>query len=615
MNLPKTVPLLPGFQFSDPYKQNFHKTQQFQHVNATNLEKENYIKESVDTGLVKDMRLNTPPDLTYGEKPEPINSHLPRIPPAWLKYDRKVLQFDAYFQEHVVENKNENYRLRKCIIYFYLTDATIYVTEPKIENSGIPQGVFIKRQKVPRTLTNKYDFYDWKDFDLGVSMNFFERVFRVVNCDEFTRAFFLENGVQLSSPEPMPVDSFDIIKSLKDMKIPPPDTKEYKEYFEVKLGGGHPNNGLHKYLENDRKVLSFDIVWEDRSLEGGLNFFKMNFFLADDTVEVKEVRQQNSGKDPFPLLLRRSKIPKNPVLTHYPGMNLKKEEYYSYQDLVIGKVIQIFGRECLIFNCDEFTKAWYRDVCNIDQVPIDLQKNPPRKFMQPIPPYNGYGTEEDSLGSVFSLNPKPPRKDVNKIFTNDMYILRFEGRMISENKDDNHRKFIVSLFCGDDTIQVYEQAERNSGIWAGKFLERRQHKHPVTGEYYTAKDMMIGEIVTLANYKFQLLKADEFTHRFMVENPGIFKEADLDKVIEKLILNGKKYKNNEEYGVKLFQVLDKKKKGKIEFVDLYDGLKELGIPLTIHEQYTLMRRFGDRSGEFKMNMDDFYKGIFVVKRQ
>jgi hypothetical protein len=28
------------------------------------------------------------------------------------------------------------------------------------------------------------------------------------------------------------------------MKIPPPDEKEYKEYFEAKLGGGHPNGGL-----------------------------------------------------------------------------------------------------------------------------------------------------------------------------------------------------------------------------------------------------------------------------------------------------------------------------------------------------------------------------------
>lgn len=70
-------------------------------------------------------------------------------------------------------------------------------------------------------------------------------------------------GVKLNSPEILPLDKFEINYSLKNVKIPLPDTKEYKEYFEVKLGGGHPNNGLQKYLENDRKVLSFDILWDD----------------------------------------------------------------------------------------------------------------------------------------------------------------------------------------------------------------------------------------------------------------------------------------------------------------------------------------------------------------
>ena len=36
-----------------------------------------------------------------------------------------------------------------------------------------------------------------------------------------------------------------------------------------------------------------------------------------------------------------------------------------------------------------------------------------------IPPYTGYGTEEDSLGSVFSLNHKPPIKDHIKMFEKD----------------------------------------------------------------------------------------------------------------------------------------------------------------------------------------------------
>jgi len=47
---------------------------------------------------------------------------------------------DAYFQEAVHEKREEQYRVRKCIILFYLEDDTIQVNEPQVENSGIPQG-------------------------------------------------------------------------------------------------------------------------------------------------------------------------------------------------------------------------------------------------------------------------------------------------------------------------------------------------------------------------------------------------------------------------------------------------------------------------------------------
>jgi transaldolase len=44
--------------------------------------------------------------------------------------------------------------------------------------------------------------------------------------------------------------------------------------------------------------------------------------------------------------------------------------------------------------------------------------------------------------------PKPPKKDVKKVFSNDQYILRFEAKLISESREDNDRKFVVSFFCG-----------------------------------------------------------------------------------------------------------------------------------------------------------------------
>jgi hypothetical protein len=77
-------------------------------------------------------------------------------------------------------------------------------------------------------------------------------------------------------------------------------------------------------------------MWDDNSLEGDVNFYTLNFFLADSTVDVKEVRQVNNGKDSFPLFINKMKLPKVPILTHYPGMSLKKEEYYEPKDLICG---------------------------------------------------------------------------------------------------------------------------------------------------------------------------------------------------------------------------------------------------------------------------------------
>jgi hypothetical protein len=88
-------------------------------------------------------------------------------------------------------------------------------------------------------------------------------------------------------------------------KQAPEDAGELKEYNEVKLGGGHPNRNLKSFIDNDGKVLSFDVVWEDTAYEGEPRHYTLNYFLSDSTVEVKELRQTNSGRDNFPMLLRR----------------------------------------------------------------------------------------------------------------------------------------------------------------------------------------------------------------------------------------------------------------------------------------------------------------------
>ncbi|EGR34903.1 flagellar microtugule protofilament ribbon protein, putative [Ichthyophthirius multifiliis] len=607
MSVKQNIPLLPGHCFNETQKEKHNKIQQFTLVNGVQCEKTNYISEQDDPNLLDSLKMGTPLSHTYGTKKQVINDYVPRIQPPWLKYDRQVLRFYSYFQESVVEDPKENYRIRKCVIYYYLSDGTIHVNEPKTENSGITQGVFIKRQKVPKQLGSN-EYYTWEDLNLAQNINLFERVFRIIDCDSFTREYYAYMGSKMNQPERIPVDNFEAYKQIKDIKIPPPDAKEYKEYNDVKLGGGHPNTGLQKYLENDRKVLSFKLLWNDTSLEGGLNLFTLNFFLADDTVEIKEVRKSNNGKDPYNLFLNRKKLPKQPINTHYPGMTLKKEEYFTPSDLLCGQLIKIFSKDCLIYDCDPYTKEWYLHNLSIQQIPASLPKGEVRKTYQPVPPYNGYGTEEDSLGSVYYLVPKAPKKDINKMYTQDQYILRFESRLISQCKDDNQRKFIISFYCGDDTIMVYEDADKNSGIWGGKFLERMIHYNPITGKQYQEIDFQIGELVQLGGYKFQLLRADEYTVKYMKSKPEVFKESDIQQVVNRLRQFSQKFKSYEDFLIQFVKNIDQDAQGQVDFNQVVRGLQKLGFNLTYQEIYTLIRHYsiGDN---FKLSMKDLFVGL------
>jgi hypothetical protein len=341
--------------------------------------------------------------------------------------------------------------MRKCIIYYYLDDDTIHIIEPRIENSGIPQGIFLKRHKLPFP-EDQSKYYTWRDLNVGINLNVYLRVFRIVDCDDFTKRFYSNEGVQLNGSEGYPTDLFAHTRAMINMKQTPPDQAEMKNYLEVKLKGGRPNKALESFLDNDRKVLVFNILWEDKTYDGGDKYYILDYFLSDGKIEVKEINTQNSGRFPFPMLLKKQRLAKAPILTHCPGMSLKNEEYYGPQDLMCGNKLTIYGRECLIYDCDEFTHKWYQQNMGVQQSPLKLAKPRPNVTFQAIPAYNGYGSPEDSLGSVFALKAKPPKVDMKKMFKQDMHTLRFDAVLVSTEPDDETRRFIISFYCGDDTI-------------------------------------------------------------------------------------------------------------------------------------------------------------------
>jgi len=145
------------------------------------------------------------------------NDSIPKIAPKWLKYDRQVLKFSGYFQEPVVEDSNENYRVRHCTIFYYLEDDTIHILEPRVENSGIPQGIFMKRHKLPFPQDESI-YYTWRDLNVACNLNVYKRIFRIVSCDEFTRKFYEIEGCPLNASESLPGDNFGHTRAMINYK-------------------------------------------------------------------------------------------------------------------------------------------------------------------------------------------------------------------------------------------------------------------------------------------------------------------------------------------------------------------------------------------------------------
>jgi len=87
-----------------------------------------------------------------------------------------------------------------------------------------------------------------------------------------------------------------------------------------------------------------------------------------------------------------------------------------------------------------------------------------------VPPHNGFGDELDSLGYVYDLIPKKKKIDFFKYVDNDNKILRYTARFNTKVPEDLERRFIISFYLANDTLAIFEPAQKNSGIKEGPFL-------------------------------------------------------------------------------------------------------------------------------------------------
>ncbi|XP_055611860.1 EF-hand domain-containing protein 1-like [Uranotaenia lowii] len=537
------LPKLPGYEFADRIRQRHNVPQCFKYINgypvpekpACGIGGEQLNEDSIFFCTDDTDATMYDPILTYGRiKKLPIKPFRPHF----VLYDQKTLKFNAFFRQPVIETPNESFRVRFVNILYFLEDDTMTVIEPSVENCGYPQGRLVKRGKIPKNCLG--ESYSWKDLNIGIDLDIHGYVFHITDCDPFTKEFLLSNGIELNEMEFPPPDPGMTERSIRERQ----NFKHHKMY-------AVPRDNLRKYLEFQGKVLQFDVILDESDLPGGEKMtYKMYYFLEDDTVSIKELKENSEGRDYFPMMLRRQKLPKNwkDKLVTYPSIALELSEaevseYYSPKDFLVGGTIFVYGRKFLLLNCDQFTRSYYERALKILQPkPVDMSAAPPRTPRQELPVYLGLGTPEDSIASHHSLVPKSPKKDLVTYLINMNKYLRYGCVLDNVHPEDSIRKFVMSLSLADGTITIMETRIRNSGIQGGRFLAAtkvwKPDCDPNAPEYYTAKDLYIGAVIVVHSHRFRLVSADLYVYRYMQAHPEMFSPSAIDTVRGYLLSQG-----------------------------------------------------------------------------
>lgn len=536
------LPFLPGNTFTDPTKERFHLSNSLTFKNG--YAQEPMPKHPIGGGTIE-LSVIRPEEISdmeaQVEKLTVKKDHVPKkeFIPAHKEFNKKVLKFIVYFKETVYESPLEHYRVRIVDLYYYLEDDTIMLIEPVVENSGIPQGQVMQRQR----LSNDGGYWTWRDLNLGMNIFVNGRVYRIVNCDQFTKNWYAKQDVKLFEPEKLPVDPYTESRREVDR------TTKTKSDFDK----------LNRFLKLDRKVLQFNAVYDDRdSLFGDLRLFIIHYFVVDDTLEIREVYAKNDGRDPFPVLLRRQRVPQDRynISDTFPSCVMEmsdaeiQDNWLYAKQFMVGKTITINNRKFLIYDCDDFTRNWFKDQYKMEQPSkITIPSGEAAPKQPEIPPYNGFGSLEDTVQNCLSLIAQPPKKDFIKMLENDNKTLRYAASMVPIRPEDKTRRFIINYRLADDMISIYEPPIRNSGIIGGKFLEGTRISKPDCDRekpvFYGPADLSIGATICVFRHRFIILDCDDYVLTSLIENKETF-PASLQPQLQKTIQSIQDHKTKME---------------------------------------------------------------------
>jgi len=233
---------------------------------------------------------------------------------------------------------------------YYLSDDTVEIFS--IPAPGKEKTRLLKRSRLPKHLSMRpmgsadsdHEFYEWGDLYIGLELIVYKRTLRIVNCDEKTREFYMENdvdvGCAVAPPEPAVL--------LHEREIPPP-TAFGSEEDSMRSCEGHlmPGPVPSKKLGEDRKLCFFASLFT-----GGIDDVKRRFVITyhvqDGTLKIQEPPVRNSGFNGGEFLSRRA-------------VKTESGDPLNHMHLWIGARVSILKHGFLLLDANETTLRWMED--------------------------------------------------------------------------------------------------------------------------------------------------------------------------------------------------------------------------------------------------------------
>ena len=473
-----------------------------------------------------------------------------------IKFENQVLEYRAVYQEKVRTEDGSHIEPHDCLLRFFVEDNTMEVIEKPVSNSGRTEFRLIKRTRVPKPGDTGI-FYSPEDLFAGNRVLAYGMTFHILHgttlAENYTSKRFGSTRLETDRPGTSNAES------------------------RVGSTGGRPGTSSADLMTTRKeRVSSFltqqdfaqqvdtvclDLVWDDtEALYGEVHELKMKYYLLDDTVDVfcvesKKFESKYSGSQ---CIIKRQKLQKEVELAApLQGLDARmrlsssagqrhmapKEQYvdcsapgmfYHWSELLPGTDINMLGRKAVVVGFgNKRTERFYEKMMGSELVAelkskfrFDTTREVP-VYQHPVPEHIGIGSYEDSLRSVKDIAPKAPPSTAQKAGAL-RFKLQFKAKLLSAAPSDQSRVFIITYFCEDSSMMIYESSPRNSGRPSYTFAQRDKYvkSYDMTNgnepQYYEPRDVGVGAVIIVNGHHFELTDAAPGSITFMEAHPEYF---------------------------------------------------------------------------------------------